>query len=79
MCMDFILFLVACIDDISTIFLFSVCYAGDIRLTGTGSSVGQGNVELCAWNKFYALCGNVWSSSDSKVVCRQLGFNNSKL
>ncbi|KAL5491262.1 hypothetical protein EMCRGX_G016515 [Ephydatia muelleri] len=54
-----------------------VCYAGDIRLTGTGSTVSQGNVELCITNQFNAICGNVWSSKDAKVVCRQLGFNSS--
>ena len=58
---------------------FSVCYAGDIQLTGTGSSVSKGNVELCILNHFNAICGNVWSSKDAKVVCRQLGFNSSKL
>eukprot|EP00731_Ephydatia_muelleri_P015095 Em0008g815a len=53
-----------------------VCYAGDIRLTGTGSNVSKGNVELCILNQFNAICGNVWSSNDAKVVCRQLGFNS---
>ena len=55
----------------------SVCYVGDVRLTGTGSNVSKGNVELCILNFFSAICGNVWSSRDAKVVCRQLGFNNS--
>ena len=67
-------------DLISTHFhlTLSVCYAGDIRLTGTGSNVSRGNVELCIVNTFNAICGNVWSSNDAKVVCRQLGFNSSK-
>eukprot|EP00731_Ephydatia_muelleri_P015094 Em0008g814a len=54
-----------------------VCHVGDIQLTGTGSNVRQGNVELCILNQFNAICGNVWSSNDAKVVCRQLGFNSS--
>ncbi|KAL5491243.1 hypothetical protein EMCRGX_G016491 [Ephydatia muelleri] len=49
---------------------------GDIRLTGTESIVSKGNVELCILNRFNAICGNVWSSNDAKVVCRQLGFNS---
>ena len=57
---------------------FSVCHVGDIQLTGTGSNVSKGNVELCILNQFNAICGNVWSSNDAKVVCRQLGFNSSK-
>ena len=57
---------------------FSVCHIGDIQLTGTGSNVSKGNVELCILNQFNAICGNVWSSNDAKVVCRQLGFNSSK-
>ncbi|KAL5491241.1 hypothetical protein EMCRGX_G016489 [Ephydatia muelleri] len=54
-----------------------VCHVGDIQLTGTGSNVSKGNVELCILNQFNAICGNVWSSNDAKVVCRQLGFNSS--
>ena len=68
-----------CLRHIIHIKLFSVCYVGDIRLTGTGSSVSSGNVELCILNHFNAICGNVWNSNDAKVVCRQLGFNSSKL
>ena len=60
------------------ILTLSVCHVDDIRLTGTGSSVSRGNVELCINNHFNAICGNVWSSNDAKVVCRQLGFNSSK-
>ena len=43
----------------------SVCYLGDIRLTGTASNVSKGNVELCIANGFNAICGNVWSSNDT--------------
>ena len=68
-----------CFACISITVLFSVCYEGDIHLTGQGSSVTKGNVELCLQNKFLAICGNVWSSKDAKVVCRQLGYNNSML
>ena len=67
-----------CITNVHQNF-FSVCHAGDIRLTGRRSSVSQGNVELCLTNQFNAICGNVWSSKDAQVVCRQLGFNSSKL
>ena len=59
--------------------LFSDCYVGELRLTGIGSTVIQGNVELCIYNTFKAICGNVWSSKDAEVVCRQLGFYSSML
>ena len=47
-------------------------------MTGTGSNMSQGNIELCSNNHFNGICGNVWSSKDAQVVCRQLGFNGSK-
>ncbi|KAL5474645.1 hypothetical protein EMCRGX_G026626 [Ephydatia muelleri] len=53
-----------------------ICYEGDIRLLG-GPTVAQGTVELCIRNQYAAICGQYWTANDSKVVCRQLGFNNS--
>ncbi|KAL5515144.1 hypothetical protein EMCRGX_G000269 [Ephydatia muelleri] len=53
-----------------------VCYKGDIRVTGTGSTSSQGNVELCIHNQYYPICGNVWTSTEATVACRQLGYNS---
>ena len=60
------------------VYTFLVCYEGDIRLLG-GPTVAQGTVELCIRNQYAAICGQYWTANDSKVVCRQLGFNNSEL
>ena len=54
-----------------------VCYKGDIRLLG-GQNAAEGTVELCAINQWIAICGQFWTTNDAKVVCRQLGFNNSE-
>lgn len=59
--------------------LLAVCYEGDVRLTGVSSNVTQGNVEVCYYNMFDAICDMLWTSNDAKVVCRQLGFNSSML
>ena len=56
----------------SFLFLISVCYKGDIHVTGTGSTSSQGNVELCIHNQYYPICGNVWTSTEATVACRHL-------
>ena len=50
-----------------------VCNNGDIRLAGS-SIAGRGRVEVC-WNEVWGtVCDDYWSSTDARVVCRQLGF-----
>ena len=38
----------------------------------------QGTVELCAKNQWDTICSQLWTTSDAKVVCRQLGYNASE-
>ena len=45
-------------------------------MTGTGSTSSQGNVELCIYNQYYPICGNVWTSTEATVACRKLGYNS---
>ena len=50
-----------------------ICNNGDIRLAGS-SITGRGRVEVC-WNETWGtVCDDYWSSTDARVVCRQLGF-----
>ncbi|XP_030839710.1 uncharacterized protein LOC115923370 [Strongylocentrotus purpuratus] len=46
---------------------------GDVRLVG-GSSTLEGRVEVYYDNVWGTICNRGWDSTDSGVVCRQLGF-----
>lgn len=51
------------------------CTDGDVRLVG-GSTEYEGRVEVCINRAWGTICGRYyygWSTSDSNVVCRQLG------
>ena len=50
------------------------CADGDLRLVG-GINDTEGRVEVCISNQWGTVCHNLWSVSDAKVVCRQLGFS----
>ena len=50
------------------------CSDGDVRLEG-GSNPAAGRLEVCANQVWGTVCsGYYWSTSDSNVVCRQLGY-----
>ena len=53
--------------------VYSNCSNGDVRLVG-GSTDNEGNVQICYYNAWGSVCDDNWETSDSNVVCRQLGF-----
>ena len=49
------------------------CTNGDVRLVG-GINELEGRVEMC-YNKFWgSVCDDWWSTVDSNVVCKSLGY-----
>lgn len=56
----------------------SSCSNGDIRLAN-GESEGRGRVELCLGGEWGTVCADGdYSNVDARVICRQLGYNNSE-
>ena len=56
---------------------YSVCLDGAVRLAGaTGNFLGR--VEICINNQWGTVCDSDWDNSEARVVCRQLGFSNSR-
>lgn len=49
------------------------CSNGDVRLVG-GSVANEGRVEVCIDNQWGSVCDSMWDSTDTSVVCGQLGF-----
>ena len=55
-------------------FTAAPCTNGDIRLQG-GTHKYEGRVEICNNNTWGTACDDSWSTSDARVVCRQLGYS----
>ncbi|XP_070206929.1 uncharacterized protein [Littorina saxatilis] len=51
---------------------------GSLRLVN-GSHPGEGRVEILVEGTWGAICDSGWDSRDSRVVCRQLGYNTSAM
>ena len=51
----------------------SNCTNGSLRLVG-GTTANEGRVEICYSNQWGTVCDNSFTSTDARVVCRQLGY-----
>jgi deleted-in-malignant-brain-tumors protein 1 len=49
------------------------CRHGAIRLKD-GSN--ERRVEVCYYNSWGTVCGNLWSTEDANVLCHQLGLGS---
>ena len=49
---------------------------GDLRLADGWTYAGR--VQVCINGHWGTVCNNGWSGADSQVVCRQLGYTDSK-
>ncbi len=49
------------------------CRHGAIRLR---NGINEGRVEVCYYNSWGTVCGNLWSIEDANVMCRQLGLGS---
>ena len=50
------------------------CTDGSIRLVG-GAVLSAGRVEVCRNQVWGTVCNTMWSTQDSNVLCRQLGYS----
>ena len=52
------------------------CSHGSIRLRD-GTASMNGRVEVCLNGDWGTVCDDGWTTVDSNIACRQLGFSNS--
>ena len=53
----------------------TACINGDLRLRGSDSE-SEGLLEVCFSQRWGTVNGDGWSASDTRVACRQLGFDS---
>ena len=65
-----------CCSIASTLIIFCTAAKVPIRLVGGAKSTffHSGRVEVFINGQWGTVCDNSWSSSDARVVCRQLGY-----
>ena len=51
------------------------CIEGSVRLSG-GDIEQEGIPEVCVSGVWGSICDNGWSSTDGRVICKQLGFDD---
>ena len=56
--------------------LSATCSDGDVRVVG-GDSEWEGRLEVCFNQRWGTVNGDGWSSVDTQVTCRQLGYETS--
>jgi len=49
------------------------CTTGQLRLV-EGTVANEGRVEICIDAVWGTVCDDFWESTDSRVVCQQLGY-----
>ena len=49
------------------------CLEGAVRLAD-GANFTEGRVEICFNNEWGTVCDQMWDTTDSSVVCKQLGL-----
>ena len=49
------------------------CKTGDIHLVG-GTEDYEGRLEICINQVWGTICSRNWDNTETKVTCRQLGF-----
>ena len=54
------------------------CEDGDLRLFG-GESESEGLLEVCFSQRWGTINGDGWTSHDTQVACRQLGFKDDRM
>ena len=49
------------------------CTTGEVHLVG-GSNPNEGRLEVCINQMWGTVCSRYWSTADTKVACRELGY-----